>query len=262
MDASLRLQGALWLTAGGENFGGHGRVALLESIAACGSITRAARALGMSYKAAWDAVDSMNRLAGEPLVERLVGGRGGGGTRLTARGERLVTNFRLLEREHRRFLERLGRQAAGIADDWLLLGRIGLQASARNQLAARVTGLLRGDLDDRVELALAGGTRLLARVTPGSVEALGLAPGSEVVALIKASALLLAGPGQVPGPDCSRLCGVVGELRLGQAGGELTVVLAGGPRLLARVGADHGLRPGDEVCLLVEAADVMLGTPA
>lgn len=118
---SIELQGSVWMTVGGENFGGPGRIELLARIAECGSITQAAKAIKMSYKAAWDAIDTMNNLAGEPLVERLAGGKGGGGTRLTRRGEQLVENFRLVQREHRRFIEQLAQQADDIADaSWLM----------------------------------------------------------------------------------------------------------------------------------------------
>lgn len=61
------------------------RIALLAQIAELGSITRAAKAVGISYKGAWDAIDELNNLAERPLVERSVGGKGGGGARLTAR---------------------------------------------------------------------------------------------------------------------------------------------------------------------------------
>src|SRR5690554_5077736 len=132
-DRTLRLHGSLWLSVDGEKFGGEQRIALLGQIAESGSITRAAKAIGLSYKAAWDAIDSMNNLAGEPLVERLAGGKGGGGTRLTRRGEQLVENFRLIEREHLRFVEQLSRQATGIADDYLLIRRMAMKTSARNQ---------------------------------------------------------------------------------------------------------------------------------
>ncbi|WP_038820465.1 winged helix-turn-helix domain-containing protein, partial [Pseudomonas savastanoi] len=53
------------------------RIALLQHIAEQGSITRAAKSAGLSYKAAWDAIDELNNLAQKPLVERSVGGRGG-----------------------------------------------------------------------------------------------------------------------------------------------------------------------------------------
>src|SRR5262245_66192052 len=91
------LKGAIWMTIGGATLGGNDRVALLASIADYGSITQAAKAVGVSYKAAWDAIDTMNNLAGEPLVERLAGGKGGGGTRLTQRGLQLVENFLTIE---------------------------------------------------------------------------------------------------------------------------------------------------------------------
>ena len=93
----IELGGSVWMTVGGENLGGSGRVQLLALVGEQGSITHAAKAMKMSYKAAWDAIDTMNNLAGEPLVERVAGGKGGGGTRLTQRGQQLVENFRRIE---------------------------------------------------------------------------------------------------------------------------------------------------------------------
>ena len=85
-DTRIELGGAVWMTVGGENLAGTSRMALLAQIAQSGSITQAAKAVKMSYKAAWDAIDTMNNLAGEPLLERVAGGKGGGGTVLTRRG--------------------------------------------------------------------------------------------------------------------------------------------------------------------------------
>ena len=89
-DDRLSVGGSIWLTVGGESFGGKARIELLRAIAEKGSITHAAKAVGISYKSAWDAIDTMNTLAGEPLVARSTGGKGGGSTQLTARGRRLV----------------------------------------------------------------------------------------------------------------------------------------------------------------------------
>lgn len=113
------------MTVNGESFGGTGRIELLARIAAFGSITQAAKSMKMSYKAAWDAINAMSQLAGESLLERMTGGKGGGGTKLTQRGEQLVANFRTIEREHRRFVDELSAQSRGMADDILLLGRMG-----------------------------------------------------------------------------------------------------------------------------------------
>ena len=67
---SLELGGSVWFQAGAQTLGGASRIALLAAIGETGSITSAAKAVGMSYKGAWDAVDTMNNLAGEPLVVR------------------------------------------------------------------------------------------------------------------------------------------------------------------------------------------------
>lgn len=105
------------------------RIALLAQIAELGSITRAAKAVGISYKGAWDAIDELNNLAERPLVERSVGGKGGGGARLTAEGERLLALYRRLEALQAQVL-----QAAEDAEDLNLIGRLMLRTSARNQL--------------------------------------------------------------------------------------------------------------------------------
>lgn len=104
------IMGRFWLCKGGKNFLGRGRVDLLERIGECGSIAKAARAVGMSYKAAWDAVDIMNRLSPEPLVVRISGGKDGGGTQLTEAGKRIIGMFRLMEREHREFMSAMTRR--------------------------------------------------------------------------------------------------------------------------------------------------------
>ncbi len=75
------------------------RIRLLEAIDSEGSLSGASRALPMSYKAAWDAIRQMNRLAGCPLVTRTVGGRRGGSSMLTENGRRLVALYRSVEIE-------------------------------------------------------------------------------------------------------------------------------------------------------------------
>lgn len=76
---------------------GPGKVALLERIAATGSISAAGRAGGMSYKRAWDLVDDLNRLFRRPVVATKLGGAQGGGAELTAFGAELVARYRSME---------------------------------------------------------------------------------------------------------------------------------------------------------------------
>lgn len=76
---------------------GPGKVALVEAIAETGSISAAARRLGMSYRRAWLLVDELNRALRKPAVVGVVGGRHGGGATLTEEGEELVRRYRAIE---------------------------------------------------------------------------------------------------------------------------------------------------------------------
>src|ERR1700692_3429775 len=95
--AALAIHGGLWLDRKGKKCAGASRIALLESIDRMGSITAAAKDVGLSYKAAWDAVDAMHNVADKPLLIRATGGQHGGGSYLTEHGHRLVRLYRLLD---------------------------------------------------------------------------------------------------------------------------------------------------------------------
>jgi molybdate transport system regulatory protein len=84
---------------------GPGKIALLEAIGKEGSISAAGRALGMSYKRAWDLVDETNKLLGTAVVEASTGGYRGGGATLTDAGRNLVDDYRAIERAAQRAAE-------------------------------------------------------------------------------------------------------------------------------------------------------------
>lgn len=102
MSAKLKVHGRFWLTLDGANFLGGGRVELLQRIAETGSISQAAKAMKMSYKAAWDAVDAINHAWGKPLVESHPGG-----SKLTKDAVRLITAFHEAQEKHHDFLSGL-----------------------------------------------------------------------------------------------------------------------------------------------------------
>ena len=68
---------------------------------------------------------------------------------------------------------------AGFDVDWALIGRIGMKTSARNQLFGKVASIVRGTVNDEVTLALPGGQPIVAVLTHGSADALGLQVGAE-----------------------------------------------------------------------------------
>lgn len=91
--SSYRCRGHIWLDGKEGTFLGYGRVVLLERIREYGSISKAARSMNMSYRHAWELVDSMNRQTLTPFVETATGGKGGGGAEVTEAGERAISLF-------------------------------------------------------------------------------------------------------------------------------------------------------------------------
>ncbi|MCO6058763.1 TOBE domain-containing protein [Pseudomonas sp. MOB-449] len=236
------------------------RLALLEQIALQGSITRAAKAAGLSYKAAWDAIDELNNLAERPLVERSVGGKGGGGARLSAEGERLLALYKRLESLQARLLE-----SAESEQDLELLGRLMLRTSARNQLSGRVLAVESKGRNDLVTLELSGGVRLMAQITHDSTEKLELAPGRSVVALIKAGWLRLQSLEEQPDETLNQLQGRIVEILAADDGpSEVRIDLANGQTLCALVEPERlaqlGLKVGDHVRAQFAPGQVLLGT--
>lgn len=263
----IALQGRIWMTVDGANLGGPDRVALLAKIAECGSITQAAKAIGISYKSAWDAIDAMNNLAGEPLVARLSGGKGGGGTRLTRRGAQLVENFCTIEREHRRFVESLSQAAEGIADDYLLIRRMSMKTSARNQFLGKVTRVKAGAVNDEIELEVAGGHKLVAIITHESTDGLGVQVGAEAFALVKASSIIVVTDDE--GAHFStrnRFTGVVARVQTGAVNSEVVIDLFGGGSIAAIVTNEScnalGLAVGKAAAAIFKASSVIVGIPA
>lgn len=236
------------------------RLALLEQIAEQGSITRAAKAAGLSYKAAWDAIDELNNLSEQPLVSRSVGGKGGGGARLTPAGERLLALQRRLQALQMQLL-----QAAGDDADLELLGRLMLRTSARNQLTGRVQAIHARGHNDLVDIELPGGSHLQALITHDSTENLQLNEGSNVVALIKAGWLELQTLNQPVDPDRNALEGHIERILPGNDGpSEVRASLANGQTLCASVEpaqlATLGVAVGDPVRAQFAASQVLLGT--
>ncbi|WP_367068509.1 TOBE domain-containing protein [Oryzisolibacter sp. LB2S] len=266
--ARIELRGSVWMTVDGSSLGGAGRVELLRHIAEHGSISQAAKAMGMSYKAAWDAVDAMNQLAGEPLVQRLVGGKGGGGTRVTERGMRLVRSFGVIERAHRQFVDQLSAQAQGVADDFLLIRRMGMRTSARNQFFGTVSRVSAGAVNDEVELSVPGmDSAIVAIVTHGSAVELGLTPGAEAFALVKASSIIVATDEQGARFSArNRLQGTVSRVEKGAVNTEVVIGLPGGAAVAAIITNEScdalGLAPGVSASALFKASSVIMGVPA
>jgi molybdate transport system regulatory protein len=186
-----RIRGRLQLEQNGSAFLAPGRVDLLEAIGTHGSITSAAKAVGMSYKAAWDAVDAMNNQARAALVARSVGGTRGGGTQLTEYGKRVVELVRRIEREYADVLSMLEDPSSELAEYSRLQRQLTLRTSARNQWIGRVTQVTLSLVRAEISVTL-GSESVRASVSASSVERLAIAPGVELCLLVKATSISFA----------------------------------------------------------------------
>jgi molybdate transport system regulatory protein len=254
----------LSLNIDGESLGGARRIALLAQIGQLGSISHAAKAVGLSYKGAWDAIEQMNNLAGEPLLERVAGGKGGGHTHLTARGEQLVRNFTLIQQEHARFVARLNERAAGLTSDYALLEGLAMKTSARNQFAGTISAIRDGAVNDEIELDAIGGVRIVAQVTRESREALGLQVGARAFAMVSANGVILMTADEgVRVSARNQLRGEVSRITPGVVNSEVVLALPGGGSIAAMVTNPSiealGLVIGTSACALFKASAVILG---
>ena len=264
------LLGRLSLDTPGGTLAGSHRIQLLEAVGEHGSITRAAKAMPMSYKAAWDAIDAMNNLSEQPLVERTTGGRQGGGTRLTDAGRGLIAMYRALEREQQGALDRLrpqlvkprGGAAPNVAQVRTLLRRLSVSTSARNQFVGQVALLRESKLSVEVVIALDKHVRIAAGVTSDSARALGLVVGSPVLALVKASSVMLGvGDGLITSAR-NHLSGTVSRVVAGPISAEVTLALAQGRSVTAGITRESldrlGLAKGKPASALFKASSVIL----
>jgi molybdate transport system regulatory protein len=93
----FRLKPRFRIMAGDAIALGPGKIDLLEAIGRMGSISQAAKEIKLSYRRAWDMVDTMNHCFKEPLVTSTTGGKGGGGAELTPLGNKMILLFRSME---------------------------------------------------------------------------------------------------------------------------------------------------------------------
>ncbi len=99
-----------WIDETEGPFLGTGRVILLERIKEKGSITNAAKSMKMSYRKAWQLVEDMNKRAKSPLVEKILGGKNGGGAILTKAGEEAIEQFYNMENEIKMMIKEKAKQ--------------------------------------------------------------------------------------------------------------------------------------------------------
>ena len=139
-----------------------------------------------------------------------------------------------------------------------------MKVSARNVFEGTITALIDGQVNAEVEFTTAGGDRLVAVVTEGSVKALGLVPGKPVVVLVKAPwVIVMTGNGGIKFSARNQLAGNVQSIQKGAINSEVAIELPGGTLIHAvltnEAVLELGLAPGVAASALIKASHVVLG---
>ena len=257
-----QLKGDVFLLTGNEQSFATAQIELLRAIHECGSISGAAKMVGISYKTAWDRVDAMNNMSARPLVSRSAGGARGGGTALTELGQRIVEGFESLQDEHRRFIEKLGGQLNSLNDIADFVRSERMRTSARNQFRGTITRITPGSVNAEIELDIGADQPLVAIITVDSVERLGLDVQGETIALVKASSVIPSTDTGIVTSARNKLTGQITRLVPGAVNTDVTLDIGGGKSVCAVItntsATDMGLAEGMTACALFKAPSIIL----
>ena len=250
------------------------RIDVLRHIQACGSISEAARQVGISYKAAWQALDTLSNLAGVQLVQCSVGGKGGGGAVLTPDALLLLEAADAMGQAREQLQAQLqqaqlqqaqSRQAdagpAGISVA-TTLARLQVVTSMRNQWPCVVASVSRSGPLVVVQMhgAEAGAQAFEVRshITQESAQLLGLRPGLPVLAMCKATAVTVSAVDASEPPAANNWRGSVARATRGGAVQELAVTLEAGVQLVGFSHQATSLRVRAAVQVQVEPSAVVI----
>jgi len=237
------------------------RVAIIEAVDELGSITAAAKRLGLSYKGAWDIVQGLNNLFAAPLIEAAPGGKSGGAARVTDRGLAVVAAFRRVQAEIDAAVAKLEADISGEAARDLFWS-LGMRTSARNALRGEITSITEGAVNSEVTLRLNEGAAVTAIVTRSSVGELDLAIGKPAVALIKSSFVMLAKDDGFRTSARNQIVGAVRRREDGAVNSEIALDIGGGKTLTATITLESArlleIAEGDRMTALIKASHVIL----
>jgi len=238
------------------------RIELLHAIEEYGSISKAAKAVPMSYKSAWEAVDTMNSLSPEPIVSRETGGKDGGGTTITAYGQQLLENYAVLKEEHNHFLARLSELTDIESGSFKTIGRLSMQISARNQIQAEVVTVESQNVNAKIHLKLKSGQELVSVITKEAVENLHIEEQQTVIAIFKSSVVLLSNIRDEKSKE-NGLEGIVTKIEKDVENAKVLVDIGNHDIIVSVMPVDvleeMELNEGSSVMAMIKANDIMLG---
>lgn len=239
------------------------RIKLLQAIAEVGSISKAAKLVPMSYKTAWEAIDSINNLSTQILVKKETGGKGGGGAKITAYGQNLLKTYLIFQEEHDKFLKTLTKLTDFQSGNIKQLQRLNMQISARNQISAKIEEIKFDNINASVILRIKSGQRMVSNISKTSIENLALKENDEVIAIFKSNSVMIA-TNELPGFSArNKIKGIITDISLSEVNAQITVMINETDSLTALITKEASkeleLQMNQEVYAIIKSSDIMIG---
>ena len=239
------------------------RIDLLIAVKRTGSISKAAKEVPMSYKAAWEAIESMNNLSTKPIVQRETGGLGGGGTKLTVYGENLINTYEILKSEQKKFLENLTQRTDINTGTINNIRRLSMQISARNQISGKVEKIEKGEVNSQIYIKLKDDISLVSVITQTAVSNLDIKIDDEVIAIFKSSNVLLMTDTNLNISARNKIDGIIDYINKGDVNSEVVIDIGNTNKIASVITTNSieslNLKEGMKVSAIVKSSDVMIG---
>ncbi len=172
----------IWLGKDTGHVLGEGGAVLLKAIRKCGSISEAARRTGMSYKYAWDQLERMEKTVGKPILNRIRGGKSGGGTELTETAVKLLKQY-----------DRMRTLIGHVLEDREYWEIVSAKLNARNRIEGRVNSIEKDNVNSRIKIKIKINTpdTITASMTKKAAHKLAIKVGDKVEAVIKSTEVMV-----------------------------------------------------------------------
>ncbi len=239
------------------------RIKLLQAIAEVGSISKAAKLVPMSYKTAWEAIDSINNLSTQLVVKKETGGKGGGGAKITSYGQNLLNTYLILQVEHTKFLKALTKITDFQSGNLKQLQRFNMQISARNQISAKIEEIKADNVNASVTLKIKSGQTMLSNISKTSIENLSLKQNDEVIAIFKSNSVMIATNELLGFSARNKIKGTISDINYSEVNAQITVLINETDSITALItkegSKELNLQINQEVYAIIKSSDIMIG---
>lgn len=260
------LDGSIWLASNNQNWGSHRRMALLQAIDETGSISAGAKKVGISYKGAWDAIETMNNATQHTLVNRTLGGAGGGGAQLTPQAKQMVALYNSINKAHSEFLKHLAVISTNESPDLDLINSLVLSESIRNKLYGKIKEIKNLDNSVEISVSISDQSLITANIKQEQWQALKLETHDRVLIFIDAANILLA-QAELNAQLSARnqLSGIIHDIKYADGNANVVIELANDIYITSLVTTSSvkrlNLKIGGKILAIFKSSSVTVGKP-